>query len=76
MDIRYCVDAPGPVRLSVYNMAGEMIALLWRGTPETGTYPLTWSGRNKSGEWVASGIYLLVMEYRQGRWVKKILVIK
>jgi flagellar hook assembly protein FlgD len=74
MDVR--VDAPGIVKVSVYNVAGQRVALLlneWRGA---GNHRLQWDGKNGKGAVVGNGTYLVVIEGPTGRSVKKVIVLK
>ena len=57
--ISYDLPEDGLVELSVYNMRGEKVATLLKGSQEAGSYRLNWDGTSQSGEIVASGIYFL-----------------
>jgi hypothetical protein len=60
--IRYDLPEPGVVRLSVYNVLGQMVRRLADGRRFSGTYSVIWDGRDGSGREVASGVYLYRLE--------------
>jgi hypothetical protein len=47
-----------PVRLAIYNPAGQEVAVLADGELGAGFYKATWDGRDAQGQLVASGVYL------------------
>ena len=63
--------AAAPVRLEIFNLAGQVVRTLARGRLSPGSYTLTWNGRDRRGEAVASGLYFyrlrLGPEERAGR---------
>jgi N-acetylneuraminic acid mutarotase len=60
--IRYDLPEPGVVRLSAYNVVGQMVRTLADGRRFSGTYSVIWDGRDDSGRDVASGVYLYRLE--------------
>ena len=74
MDIR--VDRPGTIRISVYNVAGQRVALLLNEYRGAGNHRAQWDGRNEKGAMVGNGTYLVVIEGPTGRSVRKIIVLK
>lgn len=56
--IRYQVDAPAAVTLTIYNMLGETVAILVNGYRVAGTYTVAWNGHGGNGRLVPSGSYL------------------
>jgi parallel beta-helix repeat protein len=60
--IRYDLPKPGVVRLSVYNVVGQMVRTLADGRRFSGTYSVIWDGRDGSARDVASGVYLYRLE--------------
>ncbi len=53
---------PRPVELSVYNLAGNRIALVETQNISAGHIELTWDGRGDNGHLVPPGIYLLRLQ--------------
>lgn len=74
--IRYYLPNPSPVRLSVYDSSGRLVATLIDGEVMTmGSQVVTWNGRNDAGETVASGIYFCLLRAgKQTRSMKIILM--
>ena len=60
--IRYDLPVAGAVRLSVYNVLGQMVRTLVDGQRPAGTYSVVWDGKDGSGRDVASGVYLVRLE--------------
>ena len=49
---------PGPVRLEVFSLTGQRVAVLHRGPEKPGLHRLHWDGRDDEGRPLASGVYL------------------
>lgn len=71
--ITYAVPQAGPVRLSVHDAAGRLVARLVDAHGERGTHAVVWDGRDDRGRIVAGGVYFLRLE-RDGRTVARKLV--
>ncbi|MEI7530095.1 MAG: T9SS type A sorting domain-containing protein, partial [Elusimicrobiota bacterium] len=61
---------PANSKIRIYTLSGEKV---WEGAAGT-TGVIIWKGVNKSGEQVASGIYLAVIDSASGKKVTKIAV--
>ncbi|HQU72719.1 MAG TPA: FG-GAP-like repeat-containing protein [Calditrichia bacterium] len=57
--VRFQLPEASRVRLSIYSLLGEEVAVLAAGYRPAGRYRLTWDGRNREGAPVGSGIYFL-----------------
>jgi hypothetical protein len=56
--IRFTLGNTAPVRLDVYNVAGQRVRRLVDDTRETGVvHEVVWDGRNDAGHEVSSGVY-------------------
>ena len=62
--IRYDLLEAGAVRLSVYNVLGQMVRTLVDGQRPAGSYSVVWDGRDSTGREVASGIYLYRLQVK------------
>jgi flagellar hook assembly protein FlgD len=75
--IRYQVKQDGPVKLRIYNVAGQLIRTLVNDTVKAGVvHEVQWKGLNDTGSPVASGVYfyrLVAGDYTQTR---KMVVLK
>ncbi len=49
---------PGPVRLEVFSLTGQRLAVLRQGPQPAGYHRLHWDGRDGEGRPLASGVYL------------------
>ena len=56
--VSYFLLEPGPVRLEVFALSGQRIAVLDHGLQLAGYHRLHWDGRDATGRAVASGTYL------------------
>jgi len=56
------VPTPGVVRLRVFDLRGRLIATLIDGVVEAGQHVASWSGRDREGRDVPSGVYLSRLE--------------
>jgi hypothetical protein len=56
--IRFDLPAAGPVRLSVYDVAGRLVRVLVEGEIPAGSHEAVWDGRDASGRSAPSGGYL------------------
>ena len=74
--IRYELSETGAVRLSLYNVSGQLIRTLVDGERFAGTYSVTWDGRDDSGRDVASGVYVSQMEVAGFRAVRKLVLVR
>ena len=56
--LSYFLLEPGPVRLEVFALSGQRVAVLQQGPQQAGYHRLHWDGRDAAGRSVASGTYL------------------
>ena len=56
--LAYFLHAPGPMRLEVFALSGQRVAVLRQGPQEAGYHRLGWNGRDDAGRPMASGMYL------------------
>lgn len=74
--IRYDLDAPARVTISVYNAIGQQIKQLVHEFQQAGQYTAGWDGTNQAGQQAASGMYFYKIEAGQHVAVKKMLLLK
>jgi len=63
-------------RLVIYNILGQLVATPVDATLTAGSHSVTWDGRNRSGDRVASGVYLYVISSGQRYAARKLLLLK
>lgn len=74
--LRYTLAEPGHLRVRVFSLDGALVDTVFSGPQGTGSYNLSWDGRNAQDDVVARGIYFVritgpgIDEYR------KVLVVK
>lgn len=69
--ISYIVLEPGRVKLSIYNILGEEVAILVDKFVETGSYEVSFDASN-----LASGLYLYKLQYGDHFQIKKMILTK
>lgn len=60
--IRFSLKDAGKVRISVYNLKGQMVKKVLERELDSGYHSVVWDGRDERGKAVASGIYFYRME--------------
>jgi len=76
LTISYGFQAPGAMKLRVYNIQGMVIRHLADGPTGAGVYTTVWDGRDDLGQEVTTGIYLVVLRFEKHTEIKKVLVIR
>lgn len=74
--INYQLTQNEPVTLKIYNNLGKMVKKIVDKKQTPGFYTLKWSGKNDSGENVASGLYFLVLKQGNRRQVRKTILLR
>ncbi|MFQ5510610.1 MAG: T9SS type A sorting domain-containing protein [Candidatus Krumholzibacteriia bacterium] len=64
--IPYDVGASGQASVKVYNVLGQLVAVLENGFHGADTYSTTWNGTDRTGQRVASGVYFCRLATPQG----------
>jgi hypothetical protein len=70
-NIKYSVPESGNIRLSVYNIVGEEVAVLAEGFSESGVFEVTFDASNLS-----SGVYLYKLQSANSVQTKKMMLLK
>ena len=60
--INYELPAINRVKITIYNLSGQLVRTLFDGEQSVGRYTVSWDGVNAVGDRVASGVYLVRME--------------
>jgi hypothetical protein len=64
------------VRISVYNIKGQLVKTLVNEYKEAGQHKVVWNGESEQGIKASSGVYFYRMETKTGSEVKKMLLLK
>ena len=75
--IKYTVSTPGPVRLQVFSLNGELVKTLVDGRHDVAdTYQAVWNGNDELGNPVASGVFFYRLETSGISEMKKMILLK
>ncbi|MBN1351990.1 S8 family peptidase [candidate division KSB1 bacterium] len=73
-EIMYQLASDSDVRLSIYNMLGQLTRTLIRGNCQRGAHRVYWDGRDDNGAEVPSGVYILSLRAGQHSQNRKIVL--
>jgi flagellar hook assembly protein FlgD len=74
--VEYSLAAKGRVRLSVYNVAGQLVRDLVNQIQSPGKYSASWDGRNQKEYKVPSGVYFYRLQTETFSDTKKAVVVR
>jgi len=74
--IAFNLKAPGHVRLEIFNVVGQSVALLLDGYREAGIGQIVWDGRDNNGATVASGIYFYRLSQNAQAETRKMVLLR
>jgi hypothetical protein len=75
-ELRFRLDAPGRVQLSVHDVAGRKVATVLDEVRPAGEHAVRWTARDRRGRPLASGLYLVRMVSPGGVDRSKIVLAK
>lgn len=75
-EIRYQIQLEGWIRVKIFTILGEEIITIIDNNQQPGSYTLYWDGTDSNAMPVASGIYVIRMEFEDFVAHKKMLVIR
>ena len=71
------LPASGPVSLTIYNMAGQVVRTLWDNHElEAGYHTIDWDSRDQQGHPVTSGVYLYQLRTSKHVLMNKMVLIR
>jgi hypothetical protein len=74
--ILYQTTAAGNVKLSVYEVRGRELKVLFNGRQTAGRHEIQWDGRDQNGVSAGSGVYFVKMAADNYQKVQKVLLVK
>jgi len=74
--IRYQLGEPSRVRLTVYNLLGQVVRRLLDTEQEQGYHTILWDGRNDRGQPMGTGIYFCSLETDKQVFTQKLSLIR
>jgi hypothetical protein len=75
-EIGYDLPLARHVRLAVYNLLGQEVAVLVDEAQEPGRYAFRWNGTNVRGNAVPSGVYVYRLEAGYWVWTRKMTLVE
>jgi hypothetical protein len=72
----YSLSSAGYVTITVFDLKGDIVNVLYRGQRAAGEYSTTWDGRNRGGRIVARGLYFIKVVGPDMNEIRKVLVVK
>ncbi len=74
-EIRFDLPSPARVRLAIYNLSGQVVALLVEQKMAAGEHVCNWNGETSENKLVASGVYLYRLQAGDFTRTRKLAVI-
>ena len=74
--IRYSVESAGEVELRIYNMLGQIVRTLVKGTKLAGEYSVVWDGKDGFGRQVTSGQYFYRFKAGEQQSTRAMILLK
>jgi carbohydrate-selective porin OprB len=74
--LHYMMASQGAVTITVFNLNGDIVNVLARGTQAAGEYTTSWDGKNRGGRVVARGIYFIRVVGPGFDEMRKVLVVR
>ena len=75
-EIAFGIPEAGEVKLTIYNLSGQLVRTLVSGQLSAGNHRVTWNATDDRGQRVASGIYLYVLKAGSVTIQKKLTLMK
>jgi len=64
------------INLSIYNVLGQRVKILYQSRLSAGAYQITWDGLDNNGDRVSSGVYFSRLTANDFVAVRKLLLLK
>ena len=74
--IRFSLVSAAQVELSLYNVAGQRVRSLVRGSKGQGIHEVRWDGRDESGRNLSSGVYFCRLSTGSDVQSRKLLLLR
>jgi hypothetical protein len=74
--ISFDVPRSGHITIKIYDILGREIKSIWEETTPSGSYQVFWDGLDKTGQAVASGVYVYRIESRDFSDTRKMILIR
>jgi len=74
--IQFSIPEAASVSLDVYDMNGHKVKTLFSGRKSPGTYEVAWDAKDRNGNQVATGLYLIRFQSKTHMFIRKATFIK
>ncbi len=74
--IRFQLYIPYQVKISIYNIRGQLVKTLVDGQFERGVHEIVWNGKDNFNRQTASGVYFMRMDSGSHKFTRKIVQLK
>ncbi|OGC88979.1 MAG: hypothetical protein A2142_03550 [candidate division Zixibacteria bacterium RBG_16_48_11] len=74
--IQYQLPKAGEVKLTIYNLLGQIVKVFQPGRQAAGSFIINWDGKDRKGSQVSSGSYLYRLEEGEFSQLRKMTSIK
>jgi hypothetical protein len=74
--IDFELEKSGTVNLSVYDVAGRLIAILYDGYLDEGIHQVTWNGKTRNNTTAAAGVYFYTLRTENGMISKRMVLLR
>jgi len=74
--IQYDVPEQSHVRMEIYNVLGQKVAVVVNGIHDPGFHAVRWNGTNMYGNALSSGMYFYHIQAGDFRSIKKLILVK
>ncbi len=74
--IRFDMLNPGPMKIAIYNLNGQLVKTLIAGKMESGVHSLIWNGTDENGKPVPSGAYLYRLQTNEYDFTRRVILLK
>ena len=74
--LRFVLAQSDKVKLSIYNVLGQQVAVLADDMRTAGSHAVVWDGRDEQGVAVGSGLYFARLEAGGVAYTRKLLLVR
>lgn len=74
--INYSLSQDNNIKLTIYNIKGQLVKILVNEFQPKGRYTISWNGKSESGKQAASGIYFYKLSNGKNARTRKMMLLK
>ena len=72
----YFLNNDGEIEISIYDVTGRQIIELYKGFQSSGSYEISWNGKDKHRKLVSNGVYLYQLKMGSKSRLRKMIFMK